>query len=239
MEKIKYLLGVDDAGRGPVIGPMLLCGTLIEADKEKYFRDIGAKDSKLLTPLQREKLAEIIKKEVKMFRTKIITPSEIDTGMGIGLNLNLVEALACGSIINEITEHLSEEEKKNTKIILDCPSINTSGWKNQLLEYVKDKKLDIHCEHKADFNHVVVSAASIIAKVTRDGEIEKIKEQIGIDFGSGYPSDPNTKNFLREHVNDFKKERIFRESWQTWRSARDKALGVKEKGSKQNSLGEW
>jgi len=239
MAKIKYLLGVDDAGRGPVIGPMLLCGVLIEADNQEHFRDIGAKDSKLLTPAQREKLAEIIKKEVKMFRTKIITPSEIDTGMGIGLNLNQVEALACGTIINEITEHLSEEEKKNTKIILDCPSINTSGWKNQLLEYVKDKKLEIHCEHKADFNHPVVSAASIIAKVTRDEEIEKIKKQIGIDFGSGYPSDPYTKAFLKEHVNDFKKERIFRESWATWRLARDKTLGVKAKENKQESLKKW
>lgn len=239
MEKIKYLLGIDDAGRGPVIGPMLLCGVLIEANEEKHFKDIGAKDSKLLTPTQREKLAEIIKKEVKMFRTKKITPAEIDTGMGIGLNLNQVEALACGTIINEITEHLTDEEKENLKIILDCPSINTSGWKNQLLEYVKDKKLKIHCEHKADFNHPVVSAASIIAKVTRDGEIEKIKKQIDIDFGSGYPSDPTTKEFLKEHVNDFKKERIFRESWQTWKTARDKGLGIKEKENKQENLEGW
>jgi len=239
MKKTNYLLGIDDAGRGPVIGPMLLCGVLIESEKEKELKELGAKDSKLLTPAQREKLAEIIKKEVKMFRTKMITPSEIDTGMGIGLNLNQVEALASAMIINEITEHLSEEEKKNVKIILDCPSINTSGWKNQLLEYVKEKKLEIHCEHKADFNHPVVSAASIIAKVTRDEEIEKIKKQIGIDFGSGYPSDPYTKAFLKEHVNDFKKERIFRESWQTWKTARNKSLGVKEKENKQESLGKW
>ena len=171
-----------------------------------------------------------------MYRIFMVTPAEIDTGMGIGLNLNRVEALACATIINEIIEHLSEEEKKNTKIILDCPSINTSGWKNQLLEYVKEKKLEIHCEHKADFNHPIVSAASIIAKVTRDEEIEKIKKQIGIDFGSGYPSDPTTKNFLKEHVNDFKKERIFRESWQTWKAARNKSLGIKEKKNKQAKL---
>jgi ribonuclease HII len=107
--------------------------------------------------------------------------------------------------------------------------------------YVKDKKLEpkIVCEHKADFNYPVVSAASILAKVTRDAEIEKIKQQIGLDFGSGYPSDPNTVAFLQKHVLDFKKERIFRESWSTWQTARDKALGEKsepKKSSKQAKL---
>jgi len=230
------VIGIDDAGRGCLIGNMVLAGCLMEKGLQEEFKQEGIKDSKLLTPKQREELAKIIKRRVRMYRTFMATPVEIDTGMGIGLNLNQVEALACGTIINEITEHLTKEEKENTKIILDCPSINTSGWKNQLLEYIKDKKLEIHCEHKADFNHPVVSAASIIAKVTRDEEIEKIKKQIGIDFGSGYPSDPYTRAFLKEHVNDFKKERIFRESWQTWRTARDKSLGIKEKENKQAKL---
>jgi len=233
------LLGIDDAGRGPVIGPMCLAGVLIEKSSESELKISGAKDSKLLTPLQREKILETIKNTVKDSKFKLISPVEIDTGMGEGLNLNLVEALAAASIINDLTENLSKNEKENLKIILDCPSINTSGWKNQLIGYVKDKSLEkkIVCEHKADFNHVVVSAASILAKVTRDAEIEKIKERIGIDFGSGYPSDPNTKEFLEKHVLDFKEERIFRESWATWQNAKDKALGKEEiKQSKQAKL---
>jgi len=234
----EYLLGVDDAGRGPVIGPMVLAGVLIEKSKEPELKGFGAKDSKLLSPTQRENILVNIKKSVKDFKFRIITPVEIDTGMGEGLNLNLVEALASASIINEITETLSLAQKANLKIILDCPSINTASWKQQLMSYIKDKKLEsqIACEHKADFNHVVVSAASILAKVTRDEQIEKLKEQIGIDFGSGYPSDPNTIAFLEKHVLDFKEEKIFRESWATWQTARNKALGTKEDSGKQKKL---
>ena len=69
------------------------------------------------------------------------TPLEIDTGFGEGLNLNQVEALLAGKIINDLTSQLSYEQKGNLKIILDCPSINTEGWKGQLLEYIKRKRL--------------------------------------------------------------------------------------------------
>lgn len=234
----EYLIGIDDAGRGPVLGPMCLAGVLVEKSKEAELKIAGAKDSKLLSASQRESILVKIKSSVKDYKFKLITPTEIDTGMGEGLNLNQVEALAAGSIVNELTETLSMSQKLNLKIILDCPSINTCGWKNQLMDYVKDKKLEpkIICEHKADFNHVVVSAASILAKVTRDEQIEKIKQKIGIDFGSGYPSDPATKAFLERHVLDFKDERIFRESWATWRTARNKKIGAGEKKSKQASL---
>lgn len=231
-EKSKsYVIGADDAGRGPVIGPMLLCGVLVEKEKEVELKKIGAKDSKLLSPSQREGLIDGIKNIIVDWKTQIITPAEIDTGMGIGLNLNQVEAFACANIINELVKNLDKDQRENTRIILDCPSINTEGWKKQLLEYIKDKKMNIVCEHKADFNHPSVSAASIIAKTTRDAEIEKIKKQIGIDFGSGYPSDPYTKAFLKGHALDFKKERIFRESWSTWRTAAG-ITGKKEKEEK-------
>lgn len=234
----EYLIGIDDAGRGPVIGPMCLAGVLVEKSSEAQLKIDGAKDSKLLSPSQRERILELLKKTVKSYKFKLISPVEIDTGMGTGLNLNQVEALAAASIINELTENLSIAQKQNLKIILDCPSINRVSWKTQLMHYVKDKKLEpkISCEHKADFNYPVVSAASILAKVTRDAEIDKIKEQIGIDFGSGYPSDPATKAFLEKHVLDFKEERIFRESWATWQEARNKKLGNKEKESKQTNL---
>jgi ribonuclease HII len=237
-EAKEYLIGVDDAGRGPVLGPMCLAGVITEKSKEPELKLTGAKDSKLLSPSQRENILEKIKASVKDYKFKLISPVEIDTGMGEGLNLNQVEALAAGSIINELTENLSIAQKNNLKIILDCPSINTNSWKQQLMGYVKDKKLEqkIICEHKADFNYVVVSAASILAKVTRDEQIEKIKEKIGLDFGSGYPSDPTTRAFLEKHVLDFKEERIFRESWATWQEARNKALGNKEKTSKQEKL---
>ena len=75
--------------------------------------------------------------------------------------------------------------------------------------------MNIDCEHKADFNHVVVAAASILAKVSRDEEIKKLKEKLGVDFGSGYASDPNTRKFIYENYDKFKGNGIFRESWKT------------------------
>jgi ribonuclease HII len=215
------ILGVDDAGRGCVIGNMVLAGCIMMEEGEAEFKKLGIKDSKLLSPLQREKLVETIKEKAMDTYYFMATPIEIDTGFGMGLNLNQVEALAAASIINELTRKLSSEQKSTLKIILDCPSINTAGWKNQLMEYVKEKSLEknIVCEHKADFYYPVVSAASIIAKTTRDAEIEKLKEKYKVDFGSGYPADPYTKEFLKENALNPIYEGLFRKSWATWQAA--------------------
>ena len=80
--------------------------------------------------------------------------------------------------------------------------------------------LEIKCEHKADFNHIVVSAASVLAKVTREEEVEKLKDQYKSygDIGSGYPSDPSTKKFLKEHGSELKDSGIFRKTWATWKA---------------------
>ena len=75
----------------------------------------------------------------------------------------------------------------------------------------------ISCEHKADFNHVEVAAASIIAKVTRDTEIKEIQKKIKENIGSGYPSDPITKEFLK-HAHKYQDLGILRESWATWKN---------------------
>jgi len=72
-------------------------------------------------------------------------------------------------------------------------------------------------EHKADFNHVIVGAASILAKVTRDTELAKIQEKIEYPIGSGYMSDPITQKFLDEHHDEY--EGMIRKSWQSYRNA--------------------
>jgi len=238
MKEKAYLIGIDDAGRGPVMGPMVLAGILIPESSEEEIKLTGAKDSKLLSPTQRTFILEKIKKLIKDSHFKIITPTEIDSGMGEGLNLNQVEALAAASIINELTQEISIAQRAGLKIILDCPSINTGAWKRQLMGYIKDKSLEpkIICEHKADFNYPVVSAASILAKVTRDAEIENIKKQFNVDFGSGYPSDPKTRDFLEKNVDNSKFKGIFRESWATFQEAKTKAF---DKKAKQSKLGEY
>jgi ribonuclease HII len=111
--------------------------------------------------------------------------------------------------------------KQQIKVIIDCPSVNTVAWKNTLLKFlVHNSNLAIHCEHKADVNHVSASAASILAKVTREEEVAKIKAQFKEygNIGSGYPSDPLTKEFLKKNGKKLANSGIFRKTWSTWKA---------------------
>ncbi len=230
------IIGIDDAGRGPVIGPMVLAGVLIAREIEEEFRRAGIKDSKLLTAKKRGELADIIKQTAIAWHSEILSPAEIDTGMGKGVNLNEVEAMAAASIINTIAAKLSDEQKKNLVIVIDCPSNNPNAWIVILNKYIglENKKIRIRAEHKADFHYPAVSAASIIAKTTRDVEIEKIKKELGINIGSGYPADPITKRALEKHKNVLKKHRLIRESWSTYQKL-EKDLDKRKRG-KQTKL---
>lgn len=233
---MKLSIGVDDAGRGPVIGPMLMAGVLATEKQKQELKKIGCKDSKQLTARQREELEKKIKKIVISYEIIATSPSEIDGRASVGLNLNKIEAIKTAEIINTLTKSLSEKLKEkgekqiekeeipknmiSLEIYVDCPSPNIAAWQNYLSKYINkvdDINLVLKCEHKADVNHVECSAASILAKVTRDFEIEKIKVRIGMDFGSGYPSDPVTVEFLQKHSQKFKDYGIFRKTWSTWR----------------------
>ena len=207
-------LGIDDSGRGPVIGPMILAGCLIDEEIEKEFKKLGVKDSKLLTPKRREVLAELVKEKAITFEITITHPDEITQRNHSGVNLNTLEAIKAAEIINKINKGLSE-----VLVIVDCPSPNIKAWQGTLERYIHNKSnLIIKCEHKADKNHLACSAASIIAKHIREKEIAKIKEKIGKDFGSGYVHDPKTCEFLEKYSEQHKKDGIFRETWQTWKN---------------------
>ncbi len=206
-----FLIGIDDAGRGPLIGPMILGGVLIKKEDERELKKLGAKDSKLLAHSERVRLAELIKKQVIHHHVVKATPDEIDNAVLHGSNLNTLEAQKMAQVINELNDG-----KKQIKVIVDCPSINIPKWRDKLLSFIKKtSNLEVVCEHKADFNHPVVSAASILAKVVREEEVAKIKQEYG-DIGSGYPADPFTKKFLQEHGSRLKDSGIFRKSWATW-----------------------
>ena len=207
-----FLIGIDDAGRGPLIGPMILAGVLIEREDEKELKKIGAKDSKLLEHKERIRLAELIKKQAKKYHLVQASPLEIDESVLHGKNLNTLEAQKMAEVINELND-----KKNKIKVIVDCPSINIKKWSEKLLSFISHaENLTVVCEHKADFNHPVVSGASILAKVMREEEVAKIKREYG-NIGSGYPSDPFTKSFLREHGERLKDSGIFRKSWATWK----------------------
>jgi len=205
-------MGIDDAGRGPLIGPMFLAGVLMTKDQEKSLKSAGITDSKLLTHPTRIKLSRVIKEKSISNFVVMSTPQEIDSSIKKGTNLNTLEAQKTAAIINELNI-----KKENIKVIVDCPSVNIKAWTNTLMGYIDYlDNLEISCEHKADFNHACAGAASILAKVAREEEVEKLNKKYG-DFGSGYPSDPKTKDFLRKRGQELSNSGIFRKTWATWK----------------------
>jgi ribonuclease HII len=216
------LLGIDDAGRGPVLGPMILAGVLIKPSEEKIIASWGAKDSKLLFPTKRKKISDQIKKHFK-HHIETSTPKEIDNHK----NLNTLEAEKAAKIINKLTKNLNEK----VQVIIDCPSINIKSWSNDVQKLLKNpKNISLSCEHKADLHHPIVSAASIIAKEKREDEIYKLKLKLKTDFGSGYPADPKTKEFIEENFDNPKYNSIIRFSWNTVKKL------IKAKKSNQQKL---
>ena len=183
---------------------MVMCGILIEEKDEAKLKAIGVKDSKLLTKDERENLYGKILDIVKKYKIVIFSVQEVDdavNGKG-GLNLNWLEATSTAKILNELNPD---------EAIVDSPSPNLTNYRNYVHEKLDSKKMKLKFEHKADLHYPVVSAASILAKVTRDNEIEKIRKEIRIDFGSGYMSDPRTVDFLKNNYENH--SNLFRKSW--------------------------
>jgi ribonuclease HII len=194
------LCGIDEAGRGPAIGPLVICGVIYNNDQELI--DLGVKDSKKLTPKKRLALYELLLAKVKC-HVQIIDAPEIDNRAKRNLSLNSLEALYSAVIINTL---------KPQTVIVDCPSTNKQTHISDIQRYMTIQA-SIIAEFKADEKYPVVSAASIIAKVIRDRLIEQLKEAYAVDFGSGYPSDPKTQAFLRKYSNEKKYQHIIRHTW--------------------------
>lgn len=212
--------GVEEAGRGPVIGPMVMVGILLDETEVKKLREMGVKDSKLLTPKARELLFKQIQKAVRKHVILVIPPDEIDEAVESDTtNLNWLEAGKAAEIINEL---------KPEKAIIDCPSPNPPAYTEYIRGKLDNKDMELIVEHRADLNYPVVSAASILAKVARDREIQKLKDEHKVEFGSGYPADPVTKEFVQKYHDKYD---FFRKSWQPYKEI------LKSKGQKK--LGDW
>jgi ribonuclease HII len=187
---------------------MVMVALAFKQSQIKKLEWMGVKDSKLLSPIAREELFDRIREVVHDFRVEVIEPDAIDLSLNSDdCNLNWLEAKTSARMVSELNPN---------KIIIDCPSINLKAYKqyfsNKLSQGVKDQA-ELLVEHKADLNHIVVAAASVVAKVIRDRTIEHTKQEIGIDFGSGYLTDPKTQHFLQNHYDKF--PHLFRQTWST------------------------
>nr|WP_245314173.1 ribonuclease HII [Methanococcus voltae] len=203
---------------------MVIAGVLLELnnkEKTKTFYDLDLKDSKKLSKKKRESLYEEIQKLAKVDKV-VVTAKEIDDQMKI-INLNKIELNGFSSIINKFykDEYGLDENRRNNGFLtyIDACSSNETSFSNQLKAKLINKNIDLIAEHKADDNYKIVSAASIIAKVTRDNIIDSYNEKyntMGYTIGSGYPSDPKTKKFLKQYLEDNKElPDIVRFSWNT------------------------
>jgi ribonuclease HII len=196
------ICGIDEAGRGPVIGPLVVAGVCVT--DENYLKRIGVKDSKKLSRKKREELAVLIEK-VSKIETISLDAAEIDEFREI-LTLNQIEAGIFAKLIEKLTPDI---------VYVDAADANAQKFK-EMIEERCSWKCQIISEHGADARYAVVSAASIIAKVQRDRAIDEIKAKVGIDFGSGYPSDPRTVRYIQNLIEKKMAVPAFvRKSWET------------------------
>ena len=203
--------------RGPVIGPLVIAGFCIEEKDLIKLGTLGVRDSKLVTPKRREFLFGKLSKLALRYKIEIIEPSEIDSRLNTGFNLNRLEALKCAKIIDELRPDI---------VHVDSPtSPKAEKFADMIRGDLKYKDAEIIAEHRADSKYIDVGAASILAKVTRDKEVKRIEEEIGLTIGSGYPADEITQKFLKEHWTDASK--FIRKSWQTFKNIKTQKAQTK------------
>ncbi|RLG48231.1 MAG: ribonuclease HII [Thermoproteota archaeon] len=196
--------GIDEAGRGAVIGPLVIACITIPSDTEHELLDLGVKDSKLLTPVERERLFDQICSKASSIFVRKVQPAEIDRALS-GKGLNHLEA----RIMAELLEKTSA-----SVVYVDAPQSKPRSFET-LLRFLSGSRVEIIAEPFADKKYPLVSAASIIAKVVRDREVGKLRDVYG-DFGSGYPSDEKTRKFLANLISADEVPPIVRRSWQTY-----------------------
>lgn len=197
------ICGVDEAGKGPVVGPLVVAAVAVNNAKD--IANLGIKDSKQLTQRKRKELANLIKEKFN-FAVEIIEPKIVDEYRRRN-KLNELNREAFERLISKLDPNVA---------YVDAADVNEKRFGSQIKASLTNKKdTDVISMHKADAKIEVVAAASIIAKETRENEIEKLKDKIG-DFGSGYPSDERTIKFLKSfYADNGKWPTGTRESWKT------------------------
>ena len=225
------IIGIDEAGRGPILGPMVIAAVAVEDDA--YLREIGIRDSKSYTPDSRERTFSLLE-ENTIYSVEIIRAEEIDTKRKV-MTLNDIEVQAFGHALGKLYHKFSPRFGDIFEMMLDSITyldscdvnekrfavnvadtlIKASGIENGARDG-KEMISRIVSRHKADAKYPVVSAASVVAKTFREKEVRKIKEELGADFGSGYPSDTRTRTYLEDY---YREHRDFpphtRLSWDT------------------------
>jgi len=210
------IAGVDDAGRGPIIGPLVIAGVLFAEEDLRKLKLLGVRDSKVLSPQRREVLAIEIKKLAVKYHVESLSPAEIDKVVETRRRLHKLNRLEAHTMAKVI------EVLKPDVAYVDASDVIAERFKEHIMEKLTFP-VRIVSEHKADATYPVVSAASIIAKVERDRAIQKLKDKYG-DLGSGYVTDPKTVEFLEKWLAEHGSYPEFvRRSWKPAKELRSNA----------------
>lgn len=177
------VLGIDEAGRGPVIGPLILAGVLCGERQLEALERLRLKDSKRTSRPRRAELAREIAARVKI-RLLAFPPALLEE------NLNQVELEGMARLVQGLNPQV---------LYLDAPvrSVLIPRYVQELRRRTGRPDLEVIAENGADDRYPVVSAASIVAKVYRDQAIERLRALYG-DFGWGYPLEKKTRRFLEQ-----------------------------------------
>ncbi len=209
------VIGIDEAGKGPVLGSMFIGFSIINLENlndlnsyQEMLKNLGVKDSKKITPKKRNQIYQELKKNMDIKYVQL-TPVNIDNNNYSGGNLLQLEIDGMITII--------ENEKPNL-VIVDAPTSKPDKFAETLLKKLSYEP-KIISENKADSKYEIVGAASIIAKELREQEMAQIKLNVSKfgDCGSGYPSDPKTKEFILKNWNNKEIDFIFRKTWETYK----------------------
>jgi ribonuclease H2 subunit A len=218
--KTPCIVGIDEAGRGPVLGPMVYAICCSPLKKMTELKEMGFADSKTLTEEQREIYFEAVQESFLGWSCKVLDPHDISAAMLRHKKYNLNQISHDTAI--ELIEFILIRGVTIGQLYVDTVG-DATKYQNQLKEHFGGRIDEIIVSPKADSLYPIVSAASICAKVHRDRAIKEwvfpeisLKESISRDFGSGYPGDPETKCWLQENVDRvFGFPSIIRFSWST------------------------
>jgi ribonuclease HII len=197
------ILGLDEAGRGSFVGPLVVGGFVARAGQVSELRAFGVKDSKLLSRARREELYQLLGGLGERY-TVHLTPARVDRSVRRG-ELNLLEAQAFAELIRRAAPD---------RVVADACDVNERRFAGRLA-HLSQCAVPIVARHHADRDDPIVGAASIVAKVCRDQAIEQLAAELGVSVGSGYPSDVRTVEFVRRHLAVDPAPAFLRFSWAT------------------------
>jgi ribonuclease HII len=182
----KIIAGVDEAGRGAVIGPLVIAGVSMEEKDLEKLKKWNVRDSKLIAPRVRVKLADMIEGAAKSVIIIKVEACKIDNYRKQGVNLNRLEAMKFGDVISFM---------EPDTVYVDAPE--NPEKLTMFLKKMTKMGSGIIAEHKADMKYPIVGAASIVAKVARDNAMEELRKKYG-DMGPGYSSNAVTMKWMND-----------------------------------------